>query len=153
MTPQFQPKGEKPEWLMIYDRFLADASIDDVITYADLDELLGRDIRKNRTPLYRARQEMGEQHKRWLESVPNIGYRVLDPQDHVRVSAVHKRKSRRQLGMAVRVLESTDLSLLSAEALALWDGQQKLTFALWAVLAHESRLRKIENVLRKEGLL
>ena len=69
------------------------------------------------------------------------------------VSLEHKRRSRRQLGIAVKVLESTDLTLLSSDQLASWDEQQKMTFALWAIVTHEARLRRIEDVLRKEGLL
>ena len=48
---------------------------------------------------------------------------------------------------------STDLNRLSAEGLGEWDGEQGSTFALWAIVAHENRLKRIEEVLRKEGLL
>ncbi|MFH0917032.1 MAG: hypothetical protein V1912_11400 [bacterium] len=153
MTAQFTPKGDKPEWRMVYDDLLDEALFGAVITYAELDECLGRDFRTNRAPLYRACTELGEQRKRWLEPVPSIGYRVTEPGDHVRISAGHKRKSRRQLGVAIRVLDATDLSRLTAEALSRWDSQQKTTFTLWAVFAHESRIRKIEEVLRKAGLV
>lgn len=153
MTPQFTPKGEKPEWLMIYDELLDDADSGRIISYAELDTLLGRDFKSNRTPLYRARTELGDRRKHWLEAVPQIGYRIIDAAEHVRISTSHKRRGRRQLGLAVRVLAATDLSKLTGSALDDWDQQQKLTFALWAVFAHESRLRKIEDVLRKEGLM
>jgi hypothetical protein len=55
--------------------------------------------------------------------------------------------------MAVRVLSSTDLNRLSTDGLTEWDSEQKMTFALWAIVAHENRLKRIEEVLRKEGLL
>ncbi len=153
MNARFAPKGERPEWRMIYEDLLDNADIGTVITYGQLEELLGREFALNRGPLYRARQTLGEMHHRWLEAVPNTGYRIIEPVEHLRVSAGHRRKSRRQVGMAIRVLESTDLSALTTEALTKFDEQSKLTFALWAVFAHESRLRRIEDVLRKEGLL
>lgn len=153
MNAKFTAKGERPEWRMIYEDLLAAAEPGQVITYAQMEELLGREFALNRGPLYRARQTLGEVHSRWLEAVPNVGYRVIEPTEHVRVAGGHRRKSRRQVGMAVRVLQSTDLSQLSGEALSKWDEQSKMTFALWAVFAHESRLRRIEDVLRKEGLL
>jgi hypothetical protein len=153
MNARFAPKGEKPEWLMIYEALLANAEPGTIVTYAELEALLNREFATNRGPLYRARQELGELRKHWLESVPNVGYRVIEPTEHVRISATHRRKSRRQVGMAIRVLESTDLSKLTGDALTEYDAQSKLTFALWAVFAHESRLRRIEDVLRKEGLL
>ena len=153
MNARFASKGERPEWRMIYEDLLDGADSGTVITYADLEKLLGREFALNRTPLYRARQTLGEMHHRWREAVPNVGYRIIEPIEHLRVSAGHRRKSRRQVGMAIRVLESTDLSQLAGDALAKYDEQSKLTFALWAVFAHESRLRRIEDVLRKEGLL
>ena len=153
MNARFAPKGERPEWRMIYEDLLAAAGPSTIITYAQLEELLGRKFALNRGPLYRARRTLGELQKHWLEAVPNVGYRVIDPSEHVRVSAGHRHKSRRQVGMAIRVLESTDLSKLAGDALAKYDEQSKLTFALWAVFAHESRLRRIEDVLRREGLL
>jgi hypothetical protein len=153
MTPLFAPKGEKAEWLLVYDKLLADADFGTVITYAQVDEVLGRDSRSNRAPIYRARDHLADTRKRWLESVPGVGYRVTEPADHVRVSVHHRRKSKRQLGIAVKVLESTDITRLDPTGLAQWDEQQKVTFALWAIVAHEARLRKIEDILRKEGLL
>ena len=138
---------------MIYETLLERADSGDIITYAQIEELLDRKFEVNRGPLYRARRELGELRKHWLEAVPNVGYRVIEPAEHVRISAGHRRKSRRQVGMAIRVLQSTDLAQLSGDALSKWDEQSKMTFALWAVFAHESRLRRIEDVLRKEGLL
>jgi hypothetical protein len=153
VNARFAPKGERPEWRMIYEDLLEGAESGTIITYADLEGLLGRDFAVNRGPLYRARRTLGELRHRWLEAVPNVGYRVVEPLEHMRISAGHRRKSRRQVGMAIRVLESTDLTQLTTDALAKFDEQSKLTFALWAVFAHESRLRRIEDVLRKEGLL
>jgi hypothetical protein len=115
MNARFASKGERPEWRMIYEDLLDGADSGTVITYADLEKLLGREFALNRTPLYRARQTLGEMHHRWLEAVPNVGYRIIEPIEHLRVSAGHRRKSRRQVGMAIRVLESTDLSQLAGD--------------------------------------
>jgi hypothetical protein len=153
MSAKFTPKGERAEWRMIYEDLLASAEPGHVITYAQLEELLGREFASNRGPLYRARRTLGELQHRWLESTPGVGYRVIEPAEHVRISATHRRKSRRQVGMAIRVLDATDLERLTPDGLATFDKQQKMTFALWAIFAHESRLRRIEDALRKEGLL
>lgn len=153
MNARFEPKGDKPEWQMVYDMLLGNAESGTVITYAELDDVLGRGFTNNRAPLYRARDELGTRRKRWLVPVPTVGYRVTEAEEHVRIAVDHKRKSRKQLGMAVRVLSSTDLNRLSTEGLTEWDSEQKMTFALWAIVAHENRLKRIEEVLRKEGLL
>jgi hypothetical protein len=153
MTPRFEPKGEKPEWQMVYDDLLLKADFGDVITYAMLEETLGRPFASNRGPLYRARDHLGDMQKRWLEAVPNIGYRVIDAAEHIRVAAGHKAKGRRQYGRMLKVMQVTDLTKLGPDELATWDEQQKIGFALWGVIAHESRIRRIEEILRKEGLL
>ena len=153
MSAKFAPKGERPEWRMIYEDLLAGAEPGNVITYAQLEELLGREFASNRGPLYRARRTLGELQHRWLEAATGVGYRVIEPTEHVRVSAGHRRKSRRQVGMAIRVLDATDLERLTPSDLSTFDEQKKMTFALWAIFAHESRLRRIEDALRKEGLL
>lgn len=153
MNPIFAPKGAKPEWLMVYDELLSSADYGDVVTYARLEEVLGRPFASNRGPLYRARDHLGDIHKRWLEAVPNVGYRVVDAEEHVRIAAAHKLKGRRQYGRMLKVMQVTDLTQLGPDALATWDEQQKIGFTLWGVIAHESRIRRIEAILRKEGLL
>lgn len=153
MSAKFAPKGEKPEWQMIYDDLLADADFGAVVTYERLEEVLGRSFRANRGPLYRAREHLGEIRKRWLTAVPNVGYRVVDANEHVRVAAIHKRAGRRQYRQMVRVLENTDLTRLEPDALAEWDAQRKIGFVVWAVIEHESRIRRIEEILRKDGKL
>ena len=52
MTPLFEPKGEKPEWrISLDDELLTDAPSGTVITYEELDRVLGRDSRENRAPI------------------------------------------------------------------------------------------------------
>lgn len=149
---RFQPKGEIAEWRMVYERLLEGADFGQVITYAELDEALGRTFVTNRSPIYRAREELGDLRKRWLESVPGVGYRVTNPTDHVRVSVSHRRKSRRQVSISVKVLGATDLGRLAPSDLAKWDTEQRLAFALFGVVNHEARLRRIEELLRTHGM-
>ena len=150
---RFQPKGEIAEWRMIYERLLENAEFGQVITYAELDEALGRSFVTNRSPIYRAREDLGSIRKRWLEPVPKVGYRVTNPGDHVRVSVSHRRRSQRQVSISVKVLGSTDLSRLDPADLAKWDSEQRIAFAVWGVVSHEARLRRIEELLRTEGMM
>lgn len=150
---RFQPKGDIAEWRMIYEQLLENADFGQVITYAELDEALGRPFITNRSPIYRAREDLGSIRKRWLESVPHVGYRVTDPADHVRVSVTHRRKSQRQVSISVKVLGATDLTRLNPSDLAKWDSEQRIAFAVWGVVSHEARLRRIEELLRNEGMM
>lgn len=151
VTP-FEPKGEKPEWRMIYDELLAEADYGGLISYRALQDVLGRPLEDNRSPLYRARLELGEQRHRWLEVVPGVGYRVIEAAEHLRIAQAHKRKARRQFGMMVKVGEVTDLARLTPTELATFDAQQRINVGLFMIAAHhERRIARIEELLREEG--
>lgn len=148
----FKPKGDRPEWRIIYEDLLAHADCNDVITYEQLDDALGRRFRDHRSPIYRARAEMGEMRSRWMEAVPNTGYRVIEAREHIRVAQGHKRKARRQLSIMLRVGEVTDISRLTPDELATYDSQQKVNALLYQVAVHhEMRLVRLETILRQEG--
>lgn len=150
----FQPKGDLPEWRLIYDRLLEHADFGDVITYAELDEVLGREFEDNRSPLYKAREHLGALRSRWIEPVPRIGYRVIEAREHIHVAQQRKKRARRQFRAMVRVAEFTDLSRLSPSDLATFDSQAKINAALYMVAVHhEKRLNRIEGILRDEGKL
>jgi hypothetical protein len=150
----FQPKGDLPEWRLIYDKLLEHADFGDVITYQDLDEVLGREFEDNRGPLYRARQYLSDMRKRWIEPVPRIGYRVIEAREHILFAQQRKRRARRQLGQMMTVTESTDLARLTPSELASFDSQAKVNTMLYMVAVHhERRLNRIESILRDEGKL
>lgn len=153
MSP-FTPKGERPEWRIVYEDLLADADFGRIVTYDELTEVLGRDFAINRAPIYRARLELGDLRKRWLEAVPNKGYRVIEANEHLRIATAHKRKARRQMGLMVKLAEVTDLTRLTADEIAQFDTQTKVNWLLYSALVHhEKRIARIEEVLRGEGRL
>jgi hypothetical protein len=150
----FAPKGDVPEWRLLYDLLLDGAEFGDVITYAELDQALERRFLDNRSPLYRARRELGDQRHRWLEAVPNVGYRVITAAEHLRVAGQHKRRAKTQLGTMQRVTLATDLDALTPEELQRFDAQARINAALVAIVtSHEQRLGRIEETLRKNGML
>jgi len=150
----FAPKGDLPEWRLLYDAILEQAEFGQVIPYDQLDAVLGRRFTDNRSPLYRARREMGDLRQRWLDAVPGTGYRVIEAHEHIAVAQRHKRRAKRQLGAMVHVAEVTDLARLTPEQLVSFDHQSRINAMLYMVAAHhEHRLNRIEEVLRKEGML
>ena len=154
MYVPFQPKGDFPEWRIIYDQLLIDADFGTVITYEQLDDALGRVFLDNRSPIYRARMHLGEMRQRWIESVPGVGYRVIEAGEHIHAAQRHKRRAKRQLGLMVKVAEVTDLSRLTPEELMRFDTQAKVNQMLYMVAVHhERRLSRIEEILRADGKL
>lgn len=150
----FAPKGEQPEWQMLYEGVLADADFGTVIPYATLDEALGRPFRQNRGPLYRANRYLGEMRKRHLEPVPGVGYRVIEASEHLIAAQKRKHRARRQLAQMVHIGAVVDTTRLNPDELSRWDAQQRLNVTLCAVVTHhENRIARIESVLQREGLL
>lgn len=150
----FKPKAELPEWRLIYDKILEHVEFGDIITIEQLDEVLGRSFVENRGPLYRARQHMAEMRRRWFEPIPGVGYRIIEASEHMHAAQARKQRARRQLRQMVRIGEVTDLSRLTPEQLAAFDSQAKVNAAVYmALVHHERRLSRLEEILRADGKL
>lgn len=151
MSP-FEAKGDVPEWRMVYDALLEKIEPGAIITYAQLDKVLDRPFKENRTPLYRARSVLGDARQRWLEPVPRIGYRCIPATEHIAQSQRRRRAGQRRLEAAVEIGRATDVGQLTPEQLARHDRQHEINTALVAaVLDHETRLGRIERALRATG--
>jgi uncharacterized coiled-coil protein SlyX len=110
----FETSGPVPEWRVIYDH-AATVPIDGVITYERLDTLLGRGFRSDRSPVYRAQKEMLEANRRTLVNVPRVGYRVARANEHAGLAGGQRRKARRAMTKAVRIVDGTDRSRLTSD--------------------------------------
>lgn len=153
MAP-FKPKGALPEWKIIYDALLHDADFGTVVSYADLDRVLGRSFKANRGPITKAKQELGKNKRRWLAPMVNVGYRVIEANEHMMTADSHKKRAKNQLGFMIKVGNATEITKLTPEELARFDSQSKVNAILFMVaVRHEERLNRIEALLQREGLL
>lgn len=150
MTAPFHAKGERPEWRILYDH-IVESPLDfgRIITYAELDAALGRRFVANRAPIYRVNRELEESHRQ-LEAVPTVGYRVIAPNEHVRVARGRKQRAQRQMSKALRVAVSTELAPLSAVELSQLDAITTVLRMQQHVLRmHEQRINKHEELIAK----
>ena len=154
MAKPFQPLDDKPEWRKIYDELLDGADYGRIVTYMELSEVLGRKFEDHRSPIYRARRELGNLRLRWLIAVPRVGYRVIDANEHIHVADDHKHRARRQMTRMLEVSRATDLAQLKPAELDFFDRQNRINMALASItMAHEQRIQRIESVLRADGKL
>lgn len=152
-TP-FEKGDHRLKWQVLYDELLAEADFGALITYEQLDAVLGRPFVSSRSPLYRAREHLGAMRRRWLAAVPGKGYRVIEPQEHVRVAEDYKDRARGQLAMMVKVGEVTDVARLTPAERTAFDIQMRINATLYSIMVHhEQRLDRIEGILHQEGLL
>lgn len=108
----FKPKGAIPEWRKVYD-VLATKAVDDVLTYNELAEILGRDFDDDRAPMYRATKELLVVHKRGTVNERGVGYRIARPNEHAGLVVKQRSRARRAINKGVKIIEGTDRSKLT----------------------------------------
>jgi hypothetical protein len=118
MNHHFTPVGERARWLDILD-LLRTAEINAVVTYEQMGEVLGLDPDKDRATIrsavYRAAREHEEVDKRAVRAVPNVGYRIAEPQEHLGLARRHQRRSSRSLVRGHSKAVNVDLSKIDPE--------------------------------------
>lgn len=99
MSP-FAPAGDRARWRVIYD-IVRQRPIDSVVTYQEMGEALGVDPDEGRKAIQmamrRAAKESEQVGARALEPVPNEGYRIVRPGEHLRLARGQQKRSRSAL--------------------------------------------------------
>lgn len=95
MSP-FTPLGETARWRILYG-VLQDTAVGSVAPYNQLAQALSvhpvRDRRTIQAAMSRAARELEEVDKHAVEAVANIGYRVVEASENLRLARGHQRKS------------------------------------------------------------
>lgn len=143
-TEAFQPKAEVAEWRMVYG-ILEGRDFGDVITYAELDQALGRDFRQNRGPLYRAAEELLAEQRRALTAVPNQGYRVVEAREHEDLARADHKSARRKIRRGIRRLSGADRSRLTDAEKA------RIDLLELGYRRHDQMLRRLDQRVEKQN--
>lgn len=92
----------------------------DLVTYAQAAEALGLHAEDDRKAIRGAMASAGRRllahDGRALRAVPNVGYRLAAPNEHVTLARERKRRANKQMTTGLDVLSGTDLAGLSQEA-------------------------------------
>lgn len=115
MAALFRPKDKIAEWRKIYE-VLGELQVGDVLRYDALDEILARSFLEEgakRNPMDRARRELEEADHRTVMAVPGVGYRIVEPREHLTLAGSHQQRSRRQIVRAQQKLTSTEITALN----------------------------------------
>lgn len=94
-----------PEWLLMYERF-KELPFNSIITYKELDACLvrGRIQDDRRGVLQRFRREMLRGNQKFLQNIPNQGYRIIKPSEHINVGVNCVKQAKRRLSKSVEVV-------------------------------------------------
>lgn len=114
MDVPFEVAGDQAQWLTVYE-FLArlQPQINDTITFEEFEAACGFDIRKKRSPWYKAMNLWCRENHRAFMPVVGVGYRVARATEHEVLARKQHRKSRRSLRKGLQVIRNTDHSELS----------------------------------------
>jgi hypothetical protein len=105
--------GAIPEWRLIFD-VLVTTPVDGVVTYDALTDLLGRDFLDNRSPVYRARDELLEASKKAIVCVPRTGFRVVRANEHVALAQGRRKRAGNEMKKSLALVTNTNVGELTS---------------------------------------
>ena len=106
--------ARKPEWLNLFDKF-KDLEYGTIITYEDMNSLLlDGDIKTNKRYVFeKFKKEMLKQEMKYLECIHNQGYRICNPNEHVRLTNKEIKFAERRARQAVNIILNTNMTKLT----------------------------------------
>jgi hypothetical protein len=114
----FEPIGEQARWRVIYEA-LKDVPVGETITYERLGTVLDLDPKDDRSviqqAMHRAAYELETQDKHAVDSVRGIGYRVVEPVEHMGLAVRQQKRSRRALERGQSKVVNVDLTGMEPE--------------------------------------
>jgi DNA-binding transcriptional regulator GbsR (MarR family) len=151
----FEPKGEAPIWQPLYEH-CRELDYGTLVTYEQLNEILDRDSRENRGPIYDAMREMERHDHRTFKCVPRVGYAIAEPDEHRALAEKHRKRSYRQVKKARNKITSAPRELLSEDDRRWMDETEIRLSQLESGLRHANRRlalveRKVESKSTNEA--
>lgn len=112
MTP-FEPQGPRARWRIVYDLLTAH-EVGDTVTYDAIADALDMDPTKNRHAIQMATGRAGKEFLlvagHAIAAVPNVGYRIVEPEEHMKLAQVQQRRSNQALVRGRETVTYVDLS-------------------------------------------
>lgn len=118
---------------------LARLDYGEMAPYPQLTELTGSKRSTVQGLVRRATRTLLREHQKTVVCVPNEGYRIAQPEEHVDVALHHHKKGRRQVGQSLLTLRGTNRGRVSAEVLKRLDELEETVSAQQAMLRRMNR--------------
>lgn len=143
----FEPAGAEARWRSVYT-LAKGKPVGTILTYGQLDEATGSDIRAQRDPVTKAARMLERDQRRTLVVVRNQGYRIAAADEHEGLARKRNRRARKQIATGRSILQGTRREELTPDAAKRIDALA-LTYS-----AHEDMLRRLERRAQRqeEGL-
>jgi len=112
MVP-FEPAGEQARWRTVY-ALLVELKVGETLTYQAMAEALELDVETDRHALQmamrRAAKELEIEHRHAVAPEPNVGYRVVEVEQHLVLAKQHQRRAGKSLVRAHSKVANVDLT-------------------------------------------
>ena len=92
----FQPIDAMSRRAMVIE-LIADRPADSIVTYDELEELLGVEKARCQSVVNQAKAGLEATHKKAIVAVPNQGYRITHANEHLTLAQSHQKRSVRQI--------------------------------------------------------
>ena len=147
MSP-FTPIGEVSRWKTLYG-VLQKTPVGGIAPYEELGAALGLDPVADRhtiqVAIRRAAQELEETDKRVVEPVTNVGYRVVEVTERLRLARQHQRKAVRALSRG----KSKLVNITPTELATLPEPAQKLIHNATVLMAEQLDFNRRTDIRQK----
>lgn len=134
----FAPLGDRPRWETIY-ALLDGKPPGTVVTYQQMGAALdGFDKDRDRGAIAKASTRLLTDTQRATEAVPNVGYRIVSADEHLRLASRKQTEARRKIKRGRRFLLHFHRDEVSTEVAARVDAMQA------TMARHEDMLRRLD---------
>jgi chromosome segregation ATPase len=114
----FEPAGDRARWRILYELFVA-RTVGDILTYETMAQALdlhpADDRHTIQVAMRRASRELEEENKHATEAVKNVGYRIVEPEEHLNLARRQQNKSSKALVRGNSKVVNVDLSDVDPE--------------------------------------
>lgn len=149
MSP-FEPLGDRARWRILYD-LVSKKPTGATVTYEELAQSLDLDPEDRHTiqmTMRRASKESESEDKRALESVPNVGYRIVEAEEHLRLARSQQKRAGRALVRGKSKVVNVDLNGVDPEVRKAFEVVAQ-AFSMQMEMIHRTNIRQsnLEDVI------
>lgn len=147
----FEPKGDRARWRVLYD-LLRKLDVGDTISYVECGTALDLDPNTDRhviqMAMRRAAKEFETEDKHALESVVNVGYRVVEAEKHLVLAKRQQKRAGKALARGHSKVVNVDLSDVEPEVRSAFQVvAQAFSMQMEMNRRFDSRARKLEEAV------
>jgi hypothetical protein len=141
-------RTDGPPLSVVALELLGAAPYDSVVPYTAIaDAIGGASVKRVQSLVQSIKQRLEKQHTKAVEAVPNTGYRIVKPSEHLRLARAQQSRSRRALTRAQSTVTHVDArQLTEGEYAAITVAATALAAQLTYMRQNDIRVGRVEKL-------